>query len=112
MPSPAAIPFTLLAVLSLILALAIILRDRAVAVRGVPGPFWARWTNLARFWWVVGGRAHEIHISLHEKHGRLVRMGPSMVSVADPAEIRTIYGITERWRKVGGAKPPLSESVG
>lgn len=57
----------------------------------VPGPFLARFTNLPRFSWVWSRKAHEIHIDLHAKYGKLVRFGPNMVSVGDPSEIPNIY---------------------
>lgn len=90
------------AVLVLVVALPLVLLRQYVRLWHVPGPFWARWSNLPRFFWVLSRRAHEIHIELHEKHGKLVRMGPNMVSVGDPAEIRNIYGITDKFKKVGG----------
>lgn len=54
-------------------------------LRHVPGRFLASCTNLVRLRWVWSRRAHEIHIELHENHGPLVRIGPNVVSVADPA---------------------------
>lgn len=65
----------------------------------IPGPFFAKFTNLQRFWWVLSYRAHEIHIEQHRKYGPLVRFGPNMVSVGDPKEIGTIYSFKEPWRK-------------
>src|SRR4030088_528640 len=62
-------------------------------LRHVPGPFLASLTNIPRLSWVLSNRAHDIHIALHKKYGPLVRFGPNMVSVQDPAEISTIYGI-------------------
>ncbi|KAL2802293.1 cytochrome P450 [Aspergillus granulosus] len=57
----------------------------------VPGPFWAKFTNLQRVWWVKTGRAHEIHYKLHEKYGTFVRIGPNMISISDPAALSTVY---------------------
>lgn len=70
-------------------------------LRRIPGPFLAAWSNIPRFYWVLTRRAHQIHIALHEKYGKLVRVGPNMVSVGDPAEIHNIYGITGKFQKVG-----------
>ncbi|KAF7183359.1 hypothetical protein CNMCM7691_003558 [Aspergillus felis] len=61
----------------------------------VPGPFWARITNLPRAAWVKSGRAHVIHQRLHDVHGPVVRLGPSVVSVSDPDAIPAIYPIRE-----------------
>jgi hypothetical protein len=80
-------------VLLLVVALLIIfhLYKTWAKLRHIPGPFLARLTNLPRFCWVWSRKAHEIHIDLHEKHGKLVRFGPNMVSVGDPSEIPNIY---------------------
>ena len=36
---------------------------------------------------------HRLYPRLHEKYGKLVRVGPSEVSVADLDAIQTIYGM-------------------
>ena len=66
----------------------------------VPGPFLASITNLQRVYWVYTRKAHHTHIALHQKYGPLVRMGPNMVSVGDPAEIANIYDFTGKFLKV------------
>nr|AFD18257.1 R2 [Sarocladium strictum] len=60
-------------------------------LRYIPGPFWAKFTDVQRVFWVQTQRAHEIHRDAHGKYGDIVRFGPNMVSVADPAWIKTIY---------------------
>ncbi|KAL2847838.1 cytochrome P450 [Aspergillus pseudoustus] len=57
----------------------------------IPGPFWAKFTNLQRVYWVKTMRSHDIHQHLHAQYGDIVRMGPNMVSIADPAVIPTLY---------------------
>lgn len=69
-------------------------------LRHVPGPFWAKLTNIPRMGWVLSNRAHDIHIEQHRRYGPVVRFGPNMVSVSDPAEIGTIYGFSGRFIKV------------
>ena len=69
-------------------------------LRHVPGPFLASLTNFPRLCWVLSNRAHDIHISHHRKYGKLVRFGPNMVSVGDPAEIPNIYGFNGKFVKV------------
>lgn len=66
----------------------------------IPGPFLARFTNIPRFLWVLGNRAHDIHTDLHRRYGPVVRFGPNMVSVADPAEISQIYRFAKPLPKV------------
>ena len=62
-----------------------------VRLRNIPGPLLAKLSNLPRLQWVWMRRAHETHIKLHEKYGKLVRFGPSMVSVGDATEVKNIY---------------------
>ncbi|CAJ2505230.1 Uu.00g126240.m01.CDS01 [Anthostomella pinea] len=65
----------------------------------IPGPFLARLTNLPRLLWVLSNRAHDIHVNLHRRYGNIVRFGPNMVSVSDPAEIANIYRYSKPWPK-------------
>lgn len=69
-------------------------------LRHVPGPFIAAWTNLPRLSWVLSNRAHDIHIQLHRQYGKMVRFGPNMVSISNPAEIPAIYGFNPVFQKV------------
>jgi hypothetical protein len=69
-------------------------------LRHVPGPFAAAISNLPRVSWILSNRAHDIHIDLHRHYGKLVRFGPNMVSVGDPAEIPNLYSFTAKFAKV------------
>ncbi|KAJ9648121.1 hypothetical protein H2199_001898 [Coniosporium tulheliwenetii] len=94
-------PAMLPAVLVILIILGLILqlwRTRS-RLSHIPGPFWASISNIPRVWWVWGRNAHRIHIGLHEKYGKLVRLGPNMVSVGDPNEIAQIYGFTGKFKK-------------
>lgn len=94
-------PPTVAAVLFLLLAyLCYRLLSTYTRLRHVPGPFWARLTNLPRIAWVRSRRAHEIHTDLHNDHGDCVRFGPNMVSIADPAVIPIIYPMRPGFPKV------------
>ncbi|RYP44066.1 hypothetical protein DL768_009435 [Monosporascus sp. mg162] len=62
-------------------------------LRHIPGPFWAKFTNVQRVFWVKSRRAHEIHQAVHDKYGEVVQFGPNMVSLANPAWIPTVYPI-------------------
>jgi hypothetical protein len=66
----------------------------------IPGPLLCSITNLPRLLWVRTGKAHIIHIQLHEKYGNLVRLGPNNISVGDAREVSKIYGVTANLRKV------------
>ena len=69
-------------------------------LRGIPGPFWAKITDLHRVWVVKTKKSHEIHQKYHEQHGDLVRLGPNMVSVSDPGAIPTVYPMRPGFPKV------------
>ncbi|OBU01841.1 hypothetical protein VE01_00371 [Pseudogymnoascus verrucosus] len=60
-------------------------------LRDVPGPFWAKFTDFQRMFWVKTMRAQEIHREAHEKYGDCVRFGPNTVSLCDPAMIPILY---------------------
>lgn len=62
------------------------------ALRSIPGPFAAKFTNL---WLLLQARQGKRYLSVnsaHEKYGKLVRIAPNHVSVADDGAINTIYG--------------------
>ncbi|KAJ9229416.1 hypothetical protein DTO169E5_8872 [Paecilomyces variotii] len=71
----------------------------ASPLNSIPGPFLAKWTNLWRLFDVWGGRCELTQKLLHEKYGPVVRLGPNMVSLGDPALIATLYGINGDWLK-------------
>lgn len=75
------------------------LRDY-LRLRHIPGPFLTSFTNLPRLYWVWSNRAHEKHIELHKRYGKIVRLGPNMVSVADAKEIPQIYDFSGKFTKV------------
>jgi len=68
--------------------------------RHIRGPLLASISNIPRLRWAWSGKAHEAHIRLHEKYGKLVRIGPNSISVGDPREIAKIYGIGANLCKV------------
>ena len=70
----------------------------------VPGPFFASLTNIPRAWWVWTRNAHEIHLRLHRKYGPLVRMGPNMVSITNPADVSIVYNFEGRFKKANVLK--------
>lgn len=69
-------------------------------LRHINGPFLASLSNLPRLLWVVNNKAHDVHIDLHRQYGHIVRLGPKMVSIDDPAEISRVYGIDGKFVKV------------
>lgn len=73
-----------------------------VRLRNIPGPIWAKCSNLWRFIDTWRG-SHEVNlIKLHDKYGSAVRVGPNLVSIADPDAIDKIHGSKTDFVKVGG----------
>jgi hypothetical protein len=66
----------------------------------IPGPTLAKWTKLWRLYDVYKCQSHQTAIRLHQQHGPLVRIAPNVISVGDPKEIKTIYGLTGAFTKV------------
>jgi hypothetical protein len=65
-----------------------------------PGPFWAQISNLWRYIDVRGRRPEVTHIALHRKYGDVVRLGPNVLSFADPSALKVIYGLNKGFAKV------------
>lgn len=62
------------------------------ALRGIPAPFPAQFSNL----WLLSvcrrGKRYKTVDECHEKLGKVIRIQPNHVSVADDTAINTIYG--------------------
>jgi len=69
-----------------------------------PGPFLASLTDWWRFYDVYKQRPERTHRQLHAKYGDVVRLGPNTLSFADPAALKTIYGLNKGFIKVGGPR--------
>lgn len=65
-----------------------------------PGPLLASLTDWWRFWDVLGRRPDITHIRLHKQHGDIVRLGPNVLSFANPRALKTIYGLNKGFTKV------------
>jgi hypothetical protein len=65
-----------------------------------PGPLAASFTNLWRFFDVYKRTPERTHIELYRKYGDIVRLGPNVLSFADPEAIKTIYGLHKGFTKV------------
>ena len=64
-----------------------------------PGPALAAYTNWWRFFNTLGRKTEKTHIALHRKHGDIVRLGPNVISFADPRALKTIYGLNKGMTK-------------
>lgn len=61
-------------------------------LKDIPGPFFAKFTRL---WLMLQARQGKRYLSVdqaHKKYGKLVRIQPDHVSVADESAIQEIYG--------------------
>jgi cytochrome P450 len=65
--------------------------NTSVTLRKVPGPFYARLTNLPLKMAVITGRRTFLVHELHQKYGPVVRVSPSEVSIVDAEACRTIH---------------------
>lgn len=61
-------------------------------LNAVPGPFWAKWSNLWLVYHIRRGYIHRKMIEVHKKYGKLVRVGPNELSTADIDSLKIIYG--------------------
>ena len=77
-------------------------------LRNIPGPFPAKFTNLWRLLTVLGRRAEQTHRQMHNDLGAVVRLGPNMVSVSDPAMINEVFSRKKLLRKVSNTIPSLN----
>ncbi|KAF1810526.1 putative cytochrome P450 [Eremomyces bilateralis CBS 781.70] len=68
-------------------------------LRHVPGPFFARISDLWRVgsWWT--GHAQLTLIQLHRRFGSAVRLGPNMISLSDSNLINVVYSSKTPWIK-------------
>ncbi|KAL9011759.1 MAG: hypothetical protein Q9173_003423 [Seirophora scorigena] len=69
-----------------------------------PGPFLASLTDWSRFFDVLGRRPDIAHINLHKQYGDIVRLGPNVLSFANLAAIKAIYGLNQGFSKQAMAK--------
>ncbi|KAJ3541925.1 hypothetical protein NM208_g1345 [Fusarium decemcellulare] len=60
--------------------------------RNVPGPFYARFTDLWYLRRLYQGNFEEENLHLHEKYGPIVRLGPNRFSFSHPDALKAIYG--------------------
>ncbi|RSL89150.1 hypothetical protein CEP52_014980 [Fusarium oligoseptatum] len=70
-----------------------------------PGPFFAKWTNLWRFFVVRAGNSHITIRRLHQEYGPIVRLGPDILDLDYPELIKTLYGTDGTYLKVSSLSP-------
>jgi len=78
-----------------------------------PGPALAGFTDWWRFFELVSSRKTEqTHIQLHEKYGDVVRLGPNVLSFADPKALKVIYGLNKGFTKVWSTIKEMADYQG
>ena len=61
-------------------------------IQDIPGPLFAKFTNLWYMYECRKCRRYYTVYKCHEKYGKLVRITPNQVSIADPDAIPVVYG--------------------
>jgi hypothetical protein len=92
------------AVATVSLLILLVVNSRRVGLSHIPGPFWARYTDL----WAVHNAWNGIKFSrkvqsqreLQARYGDVIRTGPRSVTVFDPAAVPVIYGVRSKLDKV------------
>lgn len=82
-------PYTLLLIPVLYYLLPYI---RQKSLINIPAPFPAQFSNLWLMWQCRHGRRYLAVDEAHKKYGKVVRIQPNHVSIADPDAIQVIYG--------------------
>lgn len=87
----------LLAILSILSYVRLLLWS---PLRQIPGPLLTRLSGLYRLSMVYSGDAPKSYRGLHDRYGKIVRVGPNHVPISDPSVIPTIYGLGTNYLKV------------
>ena len=69
-------------------------------LRSIPGPVFAGVTGFWREYVQKSPGYTQMLNELHQRHGKVVRIGPNVVSVSDPVAIARSYGVDMDWKKV------------
>lgn len=90
---------------AIILALIVFIRVfyNHTRLRSIPGPVFAGVSGLWREYVQKLPGYRQTLSELHQRHGKVVRIGPNVVSVCDPVAIARIYGVDIDWQKVFSA---------
>ncbi|KAG8626585.1 hypothetical protein KVT40_005530 [Elsinoe batatas] len=80
------------ALLALPIVLYILPYIKNKAILDIPGPFPAPFTNLWLMYQCRRGRRYQAVDEAHKKYGKLVRLQPHHVSIADASAINAVYG--------------------
>jgi len=97
-------PISLIAIIIAVVYVVETLRVRfRPGLRQLPGPPLAAYSRLWNIFNAAGGKSHKTFQELHQRYGKVVRVGPNHVSIAEPAMIPIIYGTNNKFLKVSFA---------
>ena len=71
-------------------------------LRGIPGPYAAKFTELWRTRRYALGNWHDNILEIHRKYGPVVRIAPNEVSFVDKDALIKVYGHSTGTKKVCG----------
>ncbi|KAL1634800.1 hypothetical protein SLS58_010543 [Diplodia intermedia] len=74
-------------------ALQVLVKGFTGPLSKIPGPWYARFTNLPLKWATITGRRVVFVDGLHRRHGDMVRIAPNEVDCSSPAAFRDIHRI-------------------
>ena len=94
-----------------------IFRALSTSLRGIPGPFLARFTRFWKLKEIYKGHFEKTNVKLHRKYGTscpkspstmsdfgrtgpIVRIAPNEYSIDDPEAVKIIYGLGSHFIKV------------
>ena len=78
--------------LALLLAFYILPYIRNATLRPIPGPFFAKFSNLWLLYQCRRGRRYAAVNDAHKRYGKVVRISPDHVSVLETDAVGVIYG--------------------
>ncbi|KAH9215292.1 cytochrome P450 that detoxifies the phytoalexin pisatin [Leptodontidium sp. 2 PMI_412] len=68
-------------------------------LRGIPGPWAARFTRLWELFAVAQGDFNKRTIALHRNYGSIVRIAPNRYDIDSPEAVKIIYGLSNAYEK-------------
>jgi hypothetical protein len=108
-PTLSLLQSVILVILISVIARIAYLETKHSALRGIPGPLVARYTNAWRCYlaWVYSERPGGItyHEVIHKKYGDVVRVGPRTIFINDPSGIPVVLGFKDRLEKTDSVIP-------
>ena len=82
----------------------------ATPLRGVPGPWLAKFTRIWLFRAINSRKFERINLHLHQKYGPVVRIAPNEYSIDDPEAANVIYRPRDQLPKVCSTLSHLQKS--